>query len=368
MSLHGNQGIVIREGIYCRQSHLRKHAPDVTTSQLQLLNLHIALDARLDRQPGLRISDWSAPLMLVLAAHDLITELAARDTRFAASIGIDHGTALEVLEFILPLDVASAFGLSLPLGEFVVQRLGAAPLALREGILFDLEPQVQHHVVPRRLVRVRLLDVRQQLLVFELGIRQEVVLPRFGFREQAVLLRELVLAGIAHLAFQRFVPFPVDLETAAFAAFLVRYGVVDVGLVKTRLLVSHLFDQLCSFPFFESHARGFVFLVGRMEGSVEGIIILGQESALGVCHPAEVVLDVVLKLLGGLNPCVCRYGILGRLARITLARLDRLSARADFIVWSFLACDKAGRGLVRQWFLSELLASQRFGLETCFFL
>ena len=68
---------------------------------------------------------------------------------------------------------------------------------------------------------VRLLQMRQQLLIFELRVCQQVIFLRLRLREQAVLFRELLLARIADRAVETVLPLPVDLKTSAVPTDLV---------------------------------------------------------------------------------------------------------------------------------------------------
>ncbi len=55
------------------------------------------------------------------------------------------------------------------------------------------------------------------------------------------------------------------------------------------------------FPFLQGHVGRFVPGVGRIQSFVVWIVLGCQETSLGIGHLAEVVLDVLGEISGGLN-------------------------------------------------------------------
>jgi hypothetical protein len=140
----------------------------VTTVTNTLLRIHYTrgdgsklLD--LDRKPTRRAH--------VLLPRPIVHKLKRMLMRLLQPLDVQVrlGPLAQVVEPRLELLVLLGLLERLPPLELGVQRLGRAPLLVGEGEGLDLAPEVEHHVGVGRAVRVGFEQVREELLVFQLG-------------------------------------------------------------------------------------------------------------------------------------------------------------------------------------------------------
>lgn len=193
--------------------------------------------------------------------------------------------------------------LALPLRELLIQPLATAPLLRAERILLDLVPQIEHHVVPGALVRIRPLQMGQQVLIPEFRVGEQVVLLRLRLGEEAVFLGEVVLALGADGAVEDLVPEEVDLGGVALATLLPLRGSFFLlptsplirqahpGLERARLRVPQFPEQDVPLPLLERHVARPLFLVLALaeQRPVVRVVLRGHESPFRVRHLGEVV-------------------------------------------------------------------------------
>lgn len=146
-----------------------------TLSELQFLDLHAARYTTLDRH-AIFIFNGTTPFMYVpaFASHGITKggclslavsrALAAR----VSTISFGTGFLLELEELLLELGFFSALLVGFATLKLSIESLGRSPLCL-DGVLFHLEAEEQHHVVPVRLVGIWLREMGKELGVLELG-------------------------------------------------------------------------------------------------------------------------------------------------------------------------------------------------------
>lgn len=288
--------------------------------EFQLLDLHTTSITLLHRHT-LLVLHRSSPIVNVLATANRVSKLSrsragGRGGLLSAN-GLGPGLSLEVVELVPELGLLAPLLVGLALGELGVELLGGAPFR-GEGVLFDLHPEEQHHVVPVRLVRVRSGEVGEEIGVFEFLVGEEVVLFTFRLCEERVFVGQLVLAGVADLDTKDLVPDKVDFVRGAVGALLAHGGVgedAEARLKGSRFLPAEFLEELEAFPFLRGHAFRFLFL-GRAarfcfgdEGRVVRVVFCGEEAAFCIRHGGHVVVDEFGKVARRARGGVCVAGI-----------------------------------------------------------
>ena len=152
------------DGHVCRPSTDWSDVMENYRSQFKLLDLHSALEAGFHCH-AILVLDSIAPFMDMSASANNITKLLRSGLAEIASLAAESIRAsfpLEVHELLLELGFFAGLLLCLSALIFVIKALRRTPL-LGEGVLFDLETEEEHHVVPMRLVRVRLVEMGKQI-------------------------------------------------------------------------------------------------------------------------------------------------------------------------------------------------------------
>lgn len=113
-----------------------------------LFYLHAAVDAGLDAHARLGVVYWPPPLMDVpLAATKGIAKRTAAALPVPA-MRLELGAFLQFFQLGPELCFFSFLFVGFPPFELGIKAFGGPPFFRRKGVLFYLEPEEEHHVVP----------------------------------------------------------------------------------------------------------------------------------------------------------------------------------------------------------------------------
>lgn len=99
--------------------------------------------------------------------------------------------------------------------------------------------QVVHYIVPRPYMRILLLEMRQQLAIFQHRFRQQVMLRRLCLGEQTLCLGNLFHACVRNGNAKYVFPLTINLQTATFPVHFILFlhQHTRARLERTHLLV-----------------------------------------------------------------------------------------------------------------------------------